>query len=507
MMNLRKLLHTVGSGLVAFSTYASAKRTRMNVGWGTRDTTDPNRAIREDAYLLRERAWQLDRDNPIAGGTTDALVDGVLSSPIRPISAAKDRNGALAKDWNKAADECFRAWAEEPTYCDLTGHDDFAALQDLVLRTVDLAGEAIVLRHVRENDEGIPSVRIEVCEPDVLGTGRGWLRATATGGVIRDGVTYDSDMRPVSYQIKGLDGAMVTWKAEDVLHIYQRRRPGQVFGEPSSARCGEFIYQVGEYQSTELKQANALARFFGVATSQSGGILGQSDTDGTSEAGHSVSDVEIGQVLNLNPGETFTQLQQTRPGSTMDQFQGRVLSGFAIGRGMTYEQVSGDYARTNYSSAQMSALAKLPTANKRRAFVRDRFVAEVRFWVIQQGILDGYLDPIEGVPVREYWRCAWSMPGDRHIDQAKQATSDDVQLKQGRIAITDLHSRDGNPTEEQVAKIAAAMELFKAAGISTSWMQVAPDSVTGDPGLAPLDPNAEGTTPEQQDTAPQEPNQ
>lgn len=490
----------VGAQGRKLSVYAGAKRTRQTDGWGSYDVA-PNVALQSDGPLLRGRARELDRDNPVVRGSLDSYVDSVLSNPIQVRSAVRFpgspgqplRDRQLARQWNMRCDELWTEWANDPMLCDLSGHQTFDEMQDLFVHSIRLSGEVLILRHRRENPRGIPDVRLEFVEPDCLGGGWSVGKNMASREWVRDGIEYDEDLRPRKFWIQrnralGLSQAE-EWDARDVIHAYVRRRPGQVIGETALAPGAETIFHLGSWLDSETKQNSALAKIFGVVkafspesvfpTADQGSSTFPSDSGaGEVSEARRVASIQLGQILELEPGEEFSQIAQNRPGTSFGILTKALLKMFSNSQGQTYEQASGDYSESNYSSARMAMMAKQPGWRKWRRRTASRFVGESRRWWIEEGLLGGELEFIPGLDeLREYYRHRTQLPGDAHVDPAKEMIADGMALAAGRLSLGDLVARDGGDLEEQAEKVAEAIEIYKRHGIPITWFDSTPAAI------------------------------
>lgn len=61
-------------------------------------------------------------------------------------------------------------------------------------------------------------------------------------------------------------------------------------------------------------------------------------------------------VVHLQPGESVESINPGRPNSAAEPWINLILRGIAVGTGLSYETVSRDYSKTNYSSSRTSQL-------------------------------------------------------------------------------------------------------------------------------------------------------
>src|ERR1700755_603201 len=208
--------------------FESASFGRRTDGW-PRKFSDANVAASGALAILRAQARDLVRNNPWARRGLRRIVTDTVGWGIRP-KATGDGAARVMERWKR--------WAET-TDCDAAGRMTFYGLQRLVMRTVVESGEAIVRRRLRRTtDELDVNMQLQVLEPDYLDTSRDRITGV-TGGPIIQGVEFDLIVNRIAYWIfpqhpggLGPTALPVSQRipAENILHIYDLERAGQVRG-------------------------------------------------------------------------------------------------------------------------------------------------------------------------------------------------------------------------------------------------------------------------------------
>jgi lambda family phage portal protein len=158
----------------------------------------------------------------------------------------------------------------------------------------------------------------------------------------------------------GATGAaeLVRVPAEQILHIFDAVRPGQLRGEPRLARVLLTASDLELYDNAELKRKQLAATITGWikrALGIDGTPLVDNDATAT-EAGTVEQKMEPGTLSVLNEGEEVQFAPAADSGQTYDAFQRRTLLRLAAGMGITYEQLTGDMLNVNYSSARVALI-------------------------------------------------------------------------------------------------------------------------------------------------------
>lgn len=240
---------------------------------------------------------------------------------------------------------------------DANGRMNLYGLQQLVVRTVVEAGEALVRFRPRNLTDGLPlPFQIEVLEPDYLDVSRDG--ALANGNVVRDGIEFDLIGRRVGYYLfvqhpgaSGMDRN--AWEsrrvpADNVLHIFRQDRPGQNRGVSWFAPIALRLQDFADAQDAHLMRQKIAACFAGFR------VAPDPETTGTPVADPAglANAIMPGRIQNLQPGEDIRFAEP--PGVTgVEEFYRWVMRAVSADLGITYEALTNDFSGVNFSSARM----------------------------------------------------------------------------------------------------------------------------------------------------------
>jgi lambda family phage portal protein len=268
--------------------YEGAKNSRRTSGW-TANGTAANAEISPALSALRNRSRDQVRNNPYARSAIAKLVSRAVGT------------GIMAR----VPDSVKKPWAEFVDGADFEGQLDFYGLQALIGRTVFESGECLV-RRIRLSAKGnrVP-LQIQVLEPDYLDTNK--FGRTSDGEYTIAGIQIDSVGRRTGYWLykqhpgenaflpKSLQSDFVP--ASEVLHVYEKERPGQLRGVPRLAVALMKLRDLDDYEDAELVRKKIEACF---AAFVSGG-------EGTVPLANSSTST----VTNPNSGESETVRTET----------------------------------------------------------------------------------------------------------------------------------------------------------------------------------------------------
>lgn len=334
--------------------YEAATPGRRTSGW-QRTTGDANAVIRPALVSLRGHARDLCRNNAWAKRAVQAITNNTVGWGIHP-KAEGSSSEQIGQVWNR--------WAGT-TECDADGRLTFYGLQALAMRTIVESGEVLIRRRRRRAEDGLTiPLQLQVLEPDFIDQNKDGIVNQQTGNPIIQGVEFDKLGRRVAYWLYGQHpgsnriaitrgGAFVSNRvpAEDIIHVYELGRPGQVRGMTWFAPIIVPLKDFDEYEDASLMQAKVAALFAAIITSLDGEpVLGEkSATDPLVET------LEPGMMYRTRPGEDVKFGQP--PIAPDNGFAARTIRRIAAGLGVTYEDISGDYSQVNFSSARMARLA------------------------------------------------------------------------------------------------------------------------------------------------------
>lgn len=401
---LERARHRLGMEMLT-RRFDGARKDRRTAGWLANGTNANSEALNQ-LPTLRNRARELYRNNPYWAQGIRNVVDSLVGSGIRPrvrfADGDKDRAKELQARWD--------AWANGMGI-DADGQDNWVGLQHLALKTWLKSGSVLVRRIRRDSSMGLAvPLQLELLEPDHLYTVRD--RRLNDGGRILGGIEFGADGRRLKYHLlKDHPGDL--WHravpaevdAANVLHVYQKERPGQVDGIPLGVQAFLRARDLGEMEDTELTRAKLAACYAAFVT--------KNDPDAQVGGGGSkVETLEPGAVEYLEPGEAVT-LAQPPTTNGFEPFVVLQLRAIAISMGMTYEIVSGDYSRVNYSSGRMAWLAALRNLQVMRStLVIPKLCEPVWAWFAEVvgELADGAL-------------VTWSAPRQQMIDPSKETAA------------------------------------------------------------------------------------
>lgn len=441
--------------------YEAASTGRRTDGW-YRLGTDANAAAGGATLSrLRSQGRDLVRNNPWARRGIRRIVTNTVGWGARPKPTGKGGD-LIAQRW--------KAWAET-TDCDAAGRLTMYGLQKLVMRTVVEAGEVLIRRRMRRPDDGLDiPLQLQVLEPDYLDASRDGIIGEA-GGPIIQGVEFDAIGRRAAYWLfdrhPGSLGAFGSvsavgrvspiskrYPADGILHVYEMERPGQVRGVPWLASVDVRLHDFDEFEDATLVKQRIAASMAAFVTDINGdnAPLGIAGTDAAS--GQAVDTFEPGMIIPLQPGK---QVTTTNPPAANDHqsYSVTCLRSIAAGMGITYEELTGDFSQTNYSSGRMGRISMRSDVDDWRwNMLIPQFCAPVWEWMLDAMILAG--DRVEQAPAE--WHPA-PMP---ILEPEMELKAYALAVRNGFMTWPQVIRELGYDPREQLTEIAEYNKAFDA---------------------------------------------
>lgn len=309
--------------------------------------TDADAAAARRARMAN-LARDMIRNTPIAARAQQVIANNVVGDGIIPKFLPP---AGLSKSSHKALEDRALQLIErdlDTTAIDADGRQTLYGLQDIVVKAVVDAGEALV---VRMSPRFAP-LKVRVLESDYLDNSR--QGPIDGGGWIKDGIEYDADSNRVAYYLfdehPGSDNYARRVQylarripADDVLHIYRQDRPGQMRGVSWFASVAVRLADLDDFHDAQLMRQKIAACFTAFVSTDQPPSAARKDE---------FRRIEPGLIQEIGSGEEVTF--GTPPDSgDFDPFTRAILRSTASGLGLTYEALTGDLSTVNFSSARM----------------------------------------------------------------------------------------------------------------------------------------------------------
>jgi lambda family phage portal protein len=424
----------------------------------------------------------------VARRARDAVRNDPYAARIVDLWAGNTVGAGITTRWpDDAHGRAWQRWAES-TACDAEGRLDLYGLQALVMRAVVESGECFVRFLLAEPTPANPiGLRLQVLESDHLDTTRDGL---VEGVPTVQGIALGEVGEPIGYWLHRVHPG-TAWMipgvasrpservpAADVLHVYRKRRPGQLRDVSWLAPVLLRLRDLGDYEAALLMKAKIEACLAAVVTEEGDETLTGPASGLLRDAqGRAVETFEPGMIL-YRRGMGSVEVVNPSGGGSHAAFARRALEAAAVGTGLTYDQVSGDLTQANYSSLRAGKIEFRRLCEQvQYGMLIPMLVRPIAERFHAQGALLGLWDAempdgVSHVP-----------PAHEMIDPLKDTTALIAQVRAGFVPQAEAVGAFGYDFRAAVEMIREANALLDEAGISldTDPRRVAKSGAAQDP--------------------------
>lgn len=495
--------------LAAASGYSGARRDRnATKGWGASVSSSADYDTLPDLDVLRARSRDLVRNDPLARSAVSTKVAHVIGAGhlLSPEIDAEmlGLSEAEAEAWELRALAVWNEWSQS-TDCDITRHQTFGELEDLVYRSRLKSGDVFAIRRFKKRKGRLLASAVQIVEADRL-SNPNWA---ADSEQIAGGVEFDEDGAAIAYHFadrhvldRHRSGAPV-WQrvpAYDeagrklVLHIHgPRERPDMTRYAPMLAPVIESLKQRSRYTEAELMAA-VVSAIFAITTESEDGDLSESLTRLASglAGGSNVSTArpaeidlsEPGVVFDLLPDEKISSFTPGRPNPEFEPFITAVAREVGAGTDLPYELLVKQF-QASYSASRAAMEMAWLFMRADRALHVTQFCQPLYEDVITEAVARGILsapgllaDPLR----RRAWLGAvWMGPARPSIDPVKDAKAAREFVDLGVLSLTRVAAEQFQQDYRTVKKRRAAdgtdaREAMQARAPAGTTPDMTPDS-------------------------------
>lgn len=427
--------------------YEAASLGRRTKGWIAPDT-GPNAEIKPALSRLRARSRDLVRNNAYA------------SRAIQVISSNVVGTGIIPQPKNKKIDELWNGWGDT-LQCDAEMQNNFYGIQALVMREIVEAGEVLIRKVLGKNSDGFQvPLQLQVIEADFL---YDLSDRVLPNGFLKQGIEFDSQGKRVAYHLyrqhpgeaaQGNSLESIRIPANEILHIYRKDRAGQIRGVPWGSPTLLKLRDFDDYDDAQLIRQKIAACFAAFVMDKE-----PSDTPGN-ESDVLDKNIEPGLIYDLPPGKEITFGSPPTVGLEYEPYAAVTLRAIATGYGVTYESLTQDYSRVNFSSGRMGWIEFQRNIEQWRwNMLIPNLCEPVWDWFVEAAELVGL------VSVNRIKKATWTPPKREMIDPVKETEAQITAIRGGLKTLSEAIREQGNDPEKQFEEMARDNDLLDRYGL------------------------------------------
>lgn len=461
------LRRKVARSRLNLSQYRGADYNRLMADWivGKSDSTPDQWEL----STLRNRSRDLNRNDPVACGTTDTMAVNIVGQGLNPQSKIRSEVTGLDQDTvSQLQNQAENVWASWSPYADSANKLNFDEIQFLAIRKIIEDGEVFALP-IWADEMWRPMARaIELLEADRCQSSESGFTQGIRLGSRGQPLEYSfctADSRPFSEtyrRIQSRDGS----GRINVLHVFPTKRIGQLRGIPLFAPAMSYFKHLADYLEAEVVSARVAACLsIFVTSSDPFGMAGMNQT-AVQTTGERIQGVEPGMVQYLGTGESINVVDPKRPGDAFAPFVEGVLRLIGVSLGLPYELVLKDFSKTNYSSARAALLEGRRQFLNWRSWFSKRFCQPIWELVLEEAFLRGQFDAPDFYRWKsEYTRAQWIGGAWGWVDPVKEVEASRLAIDYGLSTLADECAGQARDWEEVLEQRRREQEMERELGI------------------------------------------
>lgn len=444
-----------------------------------------NAALSGSLEVLRARSQHLFRTDAHFNRAIRAHVAMLVGTGITP-----QLDPLIDRDTRRRLIRLFTRWTD---FADADGRTDFYGLQVTAAIAKDLTGEVFIRRRSRLPEDKLPvPFQLQVLEADHCPIDKN--ENLPNGNIVRYGKEFNGIGKCVAYYFwrehpndsigiaRAGGNELVRVSADQVLHIYESFRPGQLRGEPLGSRVLLTSFFLSQFRDFTLEKAKCAAGVTGFINVQpdapgfdpeTGRPLNADPNTPIDTAGAMDMRVDPGALINGNPGESVTWAPSADVGD-FDSINKAFLREIAVGAGSSYTHMSGDYEPVNFSSLREEGL-QLARENSQQIFTtfNPQMNAPIWTWFMEAAVSDARARKFVGLTPSQYaedpllYVARWYPPRKEYANPQQEAEADRLLIRLGAKSLSSLiRERFGEDPETVFEEIAEERKFMAALGIS-----------------------------------------
>ncbi|NKM14174.1 phage portal protein [Rhizobium laguerreae] len=454
----------------------------------TRDT------VRNDAY--------------VQGGATlrkDNIVGSYYMLNAKPASTVLfgDEDDKWESDWQEEVEEKFGLWAESlDNWPDAARQNTLTGLVRMAVDTHTVYGEVLASVEWLRDQPRMFSTAIQMIDKDRLSTPPEYAGDSMVRGGIRRNqygapqtyyvrMAHPSDwMTPDSYKWKPID-IRKPWGRLQMIHIFEQLRPDQSRGISLMVAALSEMKMTKNFRQMVLQQAVMYASYAATIESELpteaifAQLGGESMTPETIQAalsgymsGHyaTLEEFMAGaknlhvnglKIPHLPPGTKFKMQAPAATGGALgSDFEQSLLRHIAAALGVSYEQLSRDYSKTNYSSARAAMTETYKAMLSIKRMVADRFASSIYSAWLEEAINKGEITAVRrNMPSfyekqfkDAYTACDWVGASRGQVDELKETQAAILRINNGLSDLETENARLGSDWRKRMRQMKREME-------------------------------------------------
>lgn len=499
-----------------------AQRTSRETALWTPSFSSPDQIINTVKPMADARTQDMAQNDGYAAGAVNLHRDNIVGSQYRLIATPNrvvlDVDEDYITEFQRVVEARFNTVADSPEcWLDAARANTFTGMIRLAVATYVLTGETLATAEwIREARRPFKTA-IQLISPTRLSNPDGAMDTTT----LRRGKVIDAYGKATAYWIQAAHPsewydpnaffwkkipAEKPWGRKMVMHHMERLMPAQNRGVSEMVAALKQMRMTKKFQEIVLQNAVVNASYaaaieselptaqvmelLGANTPGGGGVI-----DGMNEyigsymgalasylSGSKNIAIDGAKIPHLFPGTKLNMQPLSTPGGVGTGFEESLIRHIAACLGLSYEEFSRDYTKTNYSSARASMNNTHKSMLSKKAFIAD---ANARDWYalwLEEDIAAGNI-PLPPGKTRTWFyeplvkdaltQCQFIGASRGQIDELKETEAGALRIEKHLSNHAIENARLGRDYREVFEQAAREKALMKQLGIEAADVQPA----------------------------------
>lgn len=463
---------TIGVSQNAAGGYEGASREDRAMFTWNPAVISPNAQIAADKDLADARAVDMAQNDGMALGAVSIHRDSIVGAKYvlnaKPNWKIIGASESWAEEFQEVIEERYNLLADSPAnWLDASAMNTFTGLIRLGIASFVLKGEVTATAEWFDRPNRPCSTAIQLFDPIRLSNPYGEYDSQFR----RKGVEIDRFGAPQNYWIRNghpgdiamsLDQfkwtkvpAAKPWGRQMVIHIVEQLLPHQARGIADMVSVLKNMRMTKKFNEITLQNAVINASYAAVLESELPSemiysALGQGNMsdvmghylDNLSQymAGSKNVTVDGAKIPHLYPGSKLNLKPVGTPGGVGTEFEASLLRHTAAALGLSYEEFTRDYTKTNYSSARAGLAGTEKFMIARKKIVADKLANSIYSLVLEEELNKGNVPLPKGFKIADFYKplmkeafCAadWIGASRGQIDEKKETEAAILRIEAG----------------------------------------------------------------------------
>lgn len=520
---------TLPSGDMAQGAFEAADRLNSSISLWSSPLRSIDAEILPEKGIIEGRSRDILRNDAYVQGGANLHKDNIVGSHYllncRPISkiARGRQDDTWEEEFQGEVEEKWELFSDSSdNWFDASRQKNFTESVRLAVGIHLMSGEILAASEWIKDDGSPFKTAIQFIDLDRLSTDP----RQKYDGNIREGIRFNNNGAPIAYQIRTehpsdygplfgrLDLNVPEWKEipvrkpwgrRQIIHLFESLRPDQSRGVTEMAAALKEMKLTHTWRDLNIQDAVVNATYAAAITSEL-----PSDQVFASLGGGAITPDKIQEMVtnyatgylssvaqyagtnrglqidgvkipHLYPGTKLDILNAGKGGALNPDFESSLLRYIAASMGVSYEQLSRDYTKTNYSSARAAMNETWKFMQSRKKLIADKFATICfRLW-LEEAIGNGMIESARGieifdpVPGRKYGRlnmkfdalskCDWIGASRGQIDEYKETQAAVLRITNGLSTAEDELARLGKDWRKVYRQLRREQQMREAMGL------------------------------------------